>query len=93
MGSRFSANPQAGAGAGTGHHMVVNDFMLFPTTRHPNSGGIVYRKYGEDAWHIVEGDPLSARVTCRRACVLERGVWRARVEANAIGSWSSTGAR
>jgi putative CocE/NonD family hydrolase len=41
--------------------------------------GLEYRENERDVYHIVDGDPLSARVECQRAFTVGRGQWRATV--------------
>jgi putative CocE/NonD family hydrolase len=41
--------------------------------------GLEYRENERDVYHIVDGDPLSARVECQRAFSVGRGQWRATV--------------
>ncbi|MDX6620875.1 MAG: uncharacterized protein QOK36_3261 [Gaiellales bacterium] len=45
--------------------------------------GLEAEDYGENRYSVTEGDPLSARVRCRRSAGLRRPGWDVRVEADA----------
>jgi uncharacterized protein len=50
--------------------------------------GLEYRENERDVYHIVEGDPLSARVACERTFSVGRGQWR--VTVRTVSTMSST---
>ncbi len=65
--------------AKSGLSRVVAHASNFPKMRLLESG-IEYSERGRDVWEIVDGDPLSALVTCEREIELGRGEWRTRVK-------------
>jgi len=73
------------------HESVERDFgtgrATFRTRRVERDGalfddGLLLVPSALDEHSIVEGEPLSAEVRCRRSFVIERGDWRTRVEAS-----------
>jgi uncharacterized protein len=48
--------------------------------------GLEYREHERDVYHIVDGDPLSARVECERAFSVGRGQWRVTVRTSSTMS-------
>jgi uncharacterized protein len=50
--------------------------------------GLEYRENEQDVYHIVEGDPLSARVACERTFSVGRGQWR--VTVRTVSTMSAT---
>ncbi len=50
--------------------------------------GLEYREHERDVYHIVEGDPLSARVECVRAFSVGRAQWR--ITVRTVSTMSAT---
>ena len=50
--------------------------------------GLEYREHERDVFHIVEGDPLSARVECVRAFSVRRAQWR--ITVRTVSTMSAT---
>jgi uncharacterized protein len=48
--------------------------------------GLEYREHARDVYHIVDGDPLSARVECQRAFSVGRDRWRVTVRTSSTMS-------
>jgi uncharacterized protein len=48
--------------------------------------GLEYREHERDVYHIVDGDPLSARVECERAFSVGRDQWRVTVRTSSTMS-------
>jgi putative CocE/NonD family hydrolase len=70
--------------AATGRHITTDFPAFFSGLRLPDHGGITFGEVDRDDWEIVEGDPLSARVSCRRTLDLGRGEWQTRIEALSV---------
>lgn len=62
---------------GSGRMEIVNEFDFFGSRRLPD--GLEYSERAQDRFSIVQGDPLSARVTCTWEMNVGRGDWRTRV--------------
>jgi hypothetical protein len=67
--------------AGTGRHVIVDAPTFFASARLPDHGGIEFGDHERDEYELVEGDPLSAKMVCRRTLPIGRGDWQTRVEA------------
>ena len=50
--------------------------------------GLEYREHERDVYHVVEGDPLSARVECVRAFSVGRAQWR--ITVRTVSTMSAT---
>jgi len=74
--------------AATGRHVTVDMPTFFSSARLSDDDNLEFSERDTDEWEIVEGDPLSAKVTCRRTLTVGRGAWQTRIEV--VSSMTST---
>jgi putative CocE/NonD family hydrolase len=72
----------------SGRMEIVNDFDFFGCRRLPD--GLEYTEAAQDRFSIVQGDPLSAQVTCVWEMNVGRGEWRTRVATRSTMSATET---
>ncbi len=58
--------------------------------RFETNDGLEHEARAEDCYEIVEGDPLSARVTCRRTSIYRRDAWSVRIETESVMTGDAT---
>jgi len=65
---------------GSGRHVIVDVPTFFSSARLTDYDNLEFGERDTDELEIVEGDPLSAKVTCRRTLTIGRGTWQTRIE-------------
>ncbi len=64
----------------SGRCRIIDAPAFFASARLPDHGGLEFGDQQTDEFEIVEGDPLAAKMVCRRTLTVGRGEWRTRVE-------------
>jgi putative CocE/NonD family hydrolase len=66
--------------AATGRQLIVDAPAFFASARLPDYGGLEFGDHQTDECEITEGDPISAKLVCRRSLPVGRGDWQTRIE-------------